>query len=107
MFILHSLLLIFFSSSMYWGSATDCDCGTPWTFHLSLLFSLTGSPKTCLLELLVRTLRTFTFLYVLPLIFISASLVTCQMFHRYSVMKIYFYDNFIIPADDYSLLKYE
>ena len=32
--ILYALLFCFSSSSLCLGSATDCDCGTPWTFYL-------------------------------------------------------------------------
>ena len=26
---------VLFTSSWCWGSTADCDCGTPWTFHLT------------------------------------------------------------------------
>ena len=34
MFILHTLLFVFFSSSWCVGLAVNYDCGTPWTFYL-------------------------------------------------------------------------
>ena len=34
MFILHALLFCLFLFLLVSGSAADCDCGIPWTFHL-------------------------------------------------------------------------
>ena len=37
-FVRVSFLSFFFSSSWCWGLAAVCDCGTPWTFLLTLCY---------------------------------------------------------------------
>ena len=37
LFVLYGLVFVIFSSSWYRGLAVVCDCGTPWTFLLTVL----------------------------------------------------------------------